>query len=513
MIDVVELESVMRRPSNPEDRLKISCIGIITCNRPLELERCLRSYAEHLRHHERQCDFAVMDDSDDAAGRETCREWLRSFARASRIKVSYSGREERLNYGCQLASLGIPHELTAFILGNPLGIPASPGANRNALLLHAAGEAFLSCDDDSICHVADLRRGRQLVYTVPFCNMLEHIRFVPHGQSSSQVVPESACDVMAMHEALLGRALCDLPLPLQNTARVSVGKMGGRVLSNLIEGSGRARITISGVLGDCGMPAGSGLMMLTGEARIRFLQSYESTGIPEVVLGVSRPTLSLTGPVMTSTATGFDNRVLLPPFTPSGRGEDTFFGVLLAKCLPDAYFGYVPIALLHAPGRSRTYDPLPAAPKFVNLLASILEGCPDVPASSPAERIRAVGNYLQECGRVHVREFEAHFLRSTRSWLALLLENAERLLNSHGAAPTRWAREMQQWIRRIECNLITPENLFPVDLADSGLPEERYAAIQRFLERFGEVLRCWPEIIAAARRLAENGHRIAGPLA
>src|SRR5205085_4084755 len=56
---------------------------------------------------------------------------------------------------------------------------------------------------------------------------------------------------------------------------------------------------------------------------------------------------------MMGTFFGLDNRQLVPPFLPSGRGQDHILGVTLRSCFNRSYFAYLPYALLHLPVETR----------------------------------------------------------------------------------------------------------------------------------------------------------------
>jgi hypothetical protein len=136
-----------------------------------------------------------------------------------------------------------------------------------------------------------------------------------------------------------------------------------RVFSDLAEGRGRVAVTVSGVRGDSGIPHAIPFMTATGEGRTRFLTAWaagnEYHASRNVSIGPVSPIISWQGPLPTTSATGFDHRELLPPFSPAGPGEDSLFGLMLGKCTPDTYIGYVPATLLHAPAVPRKYGPLP----------------------------------------------------------------------------------------------------------------------------------------------------------
>src|SRR5580658_10909364 len=54
---------------------------------------------------------------------------------------------------------------------------------------------------------------------------------------------------------------------------------------------------------------------------------------------------------------GLDNRELLPPFLPTGRGEDNLMAAILTRCFPGACVAHLPRGLVHAPLEPRSFWP------------------------------------------------------------------------------------------------------------------------------------------------------------
>jgi hypothetical protein len=347
------LPSVSIAPVAEGERLQISSIGVATRNRFSELKRCLGSYICNLRRHGRGFDLVVVDDSDKSEDRNACRAWLRCLSHKLNLKIFYAGFEEKLSYVDRIASMGLRADLVRFVLTNPLNISSSPGANRNAILLHSVGELVLACDDDSVCFLADLRNGPQSPRLVRFGNVSLDTHFVANRRSAVDSVHRATCDVFAAHEELLGKCIIDRLPPGSGGIQESSIWREDNSSTSVLGKRKVTRITASGVLGNSGMPNCIGFMLAKGEVRERFLHQWSLDDSPYssqyVIRGVCRPIVARSAGVMMTTATGLDNRVPLPPFISSGRGEDTLFGVTASQCFPDMYIGFVPFALLHAP--------------------------------------------------------------------------------------------------------------------------------------------------------------------
>ena len=109
---------------------------------------------------------------------------------------------------------------------------------------------------------------------------------------------------------------------------------------------------VNGVVGDCawGSQLGywggpMGYLLFEGRSHERFVESesfYRTACTSrEIFRVVNRPTIS-DGTCTVAMSIGLDNRELLPPYTPMGRGLDILFGINLWKCFEDGYLGHVP---------------------------------------------------------------------------------------------------------------------------------------------------------------------------
>jgi hypothetical protein len=492
-----------------EASLQISCLGVITCGRMEQLRRCLSSYVSQLQQHGRTFEVAVMDDSGSAEDRKACRKWLRSLGQKFQIKVFYAGEEEKAAYVTRMAMEGVPSETMRFLLTNPLGIPGSPGANRNALLLHTATEAVLSCDDDSVCFLADFREGPQAPKAVSAGNSQLDCHFVSSNREAVDSVSPAACDVFSAHEQLLGKSLLFGLPPASASGNPEAHAIRNADASSVGDRAGAVRITVSGVLGDSGMPHCAGFMFSKGDIRERFLRQWDAENFLEagrhIIRGVCRPVVAPHAGVMMTTATGLDNRVALPPFLPSGRGEDTFFGVAARKCIADLLVGFIPFALLHAPRQQRTYEPLGGAFRISDLAMVVLAACPDRPGASVEEGLRSLGEYLLEYTRVDYSEFRSRLLGPVKKSIAAMIDACKSCLLEFHSSPWKWAREMRRWIEQLESRM---------KKVDAGILEGLLVAfssdlaVQRFLHGYGDALQQWIEIVATSRRLRAKECRL-----
>jgi hypothetical protein len=305
--------------------------------------------------------------------------------------------------------------------------------------------------------------------------------------------------------------LSELIHPFENTMKVDAAKMGSRILCDLLDGAGAVAVTVSGVVGDPGLPHLAPILTAQEPTRTRLAPFWHATGIRtnfHAILGVNRPILSIHGPLATTTATGLDNRSPLPPFVPFGTGEDTLFGSMLVKCLRGAYVGYLPFGLLHV-HRHRAYSPPPSRPRVADLIGLIAADAPDVLSSGAESRMKAIGQHIVSCGTAPLGEFSEYVVQRSRRFLLNLIERCQALLDQYGGDPPDWAENLADWIARLEQVMLSPDVGIPANLPHAETTVERSVHLQQIVRDFGALLCSWSEVWKAARCLKDSGVALA----
>ena len=511
-----------RASAAPERRRAIASTVIPTCNRLEPALRCLDDFIFRGKQAGRSGNFIVLDDSPDPDVRQQYRETLRAVAKREAVEVLYAGREEKRRFVDALVGDGgsssLPRHVVEFALFGAEGLARLIGANRNASLLHTVGDAFVSTDDDTRGRMApspDAEEGLALVSTHDPTDFW----FFPDRDSAFGAAQFSDQDPWAQHERLLGRDLASCVA--EHADSVDLDGASSKLLTTLLSGEGRVRVTASGIVGDCGMGAPTYYLILRGNAHDRLVHSEAGYDVlrttREVLRVVPRWTIA-DGSFLMATSVGLDNSALLPPFLPVQFNEDGVFGVTLRSCFERGFIGHLPCAIQHDPTGRRTFgaqdmyqrqSQLNTSDVVMHCLASHAHG----PATrEPAQRLRALGQQLKSYGTLKPRDFE-ELLRVQR-WgqLSASVSHLEDSLAAYPDAPAGWTDDVQRCIAEAHACLDRQVDLAPADLVPERRPDEARALIQRLLFRFGELLEHWPDIHEAARTLRERGHALAVPL-
>jgi len=497
----------------------IATVAAVTRDRPESLRRCLVSYIENCRRHGRASDFVVADDASSAEGREATRRTLRSLKEEYGVAIYYAGLEEKRAFAEALARGGdVPAEVVEFALFDLEGTGCSIGANRNALLLHTAGDMFLSVDDDTVCQLASAPAASE---RVALSSEVDPTKFWFYQDREEAIGAATFVDrdVLQLHEQMLGRSLGEC-VGLGGEA-AAVEHAGQRLLRRVECDERRLRVTFTGVLGDSGMYSTRGYLLMNADSRERLLRTEaayrQACTSREVLRAVDRPTIT-DSIWFVSTALGIDNTDLLPPFLPVQRNEDGTFGLTLRKCFEHGYVGHLPWAVIHAPVESRplTRDDMWKCAlncRLADVVTACLNSVDFWPGmTGPRERLRLMGTHLVEVGSMTPKSFE-EFVRV--QWWAIqssYISMLEGHLQSCGGQPDYWAEDLRTFVRTLRERLTEKDYFTPVDLLARFTPEEALAVTRRVVFNFGRLLQHWPEMVSQAERLRARGVRLGTPV-
>jgi hypothetical protein len=491
-------------------------IAVITSDRASSLATCLRSYRER---YGSDIELIVFDDSADAATSAENRRVARQVAAGGRLL--YAGEEEKRQFVTELAGRsGVEVDVVGSAVTDFDGFTYHCGANRNAMLLDAAGGAVLLVDDDMTARAAspaDAGDGLRLSSRHDPWS----VHFFAHIEDALEAADWRDADLLAWHRRFLGRspAACAFglaargePLPLSaNGVAVDLNDADGALITAFSRGRGRVIATSAGVAGDSGMGNPLYFLWLQRTERERLLQDYESNRVTRAVhRGADVATISNTRLFM-GAHVAFDVRAIIPPFPPVLRNSDGVFGDLLRTCAPESYIAFLPWLVEHTPPEARAVDFDQALHSTVRVRASdiicdLARAYDPAPAvADPATRLRAFGRYLSSLGTMPPADFDGLVRYHIVAAVGRRIEGLTRAIDRNSGQPAQWAEDCAA-VMTEGMRVLTQDALVVADIPGTT-PDERHRRFQRLLYRFGRVIDAWPALLDAAADL-----RVARPL-
>ena len=496
----------------------ITTIGYVTLGRPALLQRGVASFIENTQRYGRRPVFVIMDDTADPDTRQSCRATLRALTQRSGAVIEYGDRDGRKEFAAALAAeSAVPAAVVEFALFGPPG-NWHTAANFNALLLETAGELIFRVDDDVLAEVA---APPDPLLGLRFFTEQEPAEFwfFNDHESALQSVRFEEQDILGLHEQFLGKTL-GACLSAAAGGPVVLDQITAAWVRRSASGGGQVLLTMSGLLGDCGM-TWPRWYVLDEPSRGRLVQSenaYRAAFVSREVLRASRMAAIGSGTFCMTYGIGVDNRALLPPAFPVGRGYDGLFGQMTHHCAPEGLFCHLPWAIRHAPLEKRTFPPQvvrtdAAAQGLTNLISLCVGKCwLGMSERTAADCLTIMGRQLVSFAAQPLPEFE--------EWLRLALWGRaqqdlriiEGWLQQWGALPAYWATDLRDYHATLTEAMQRREYVVPREMRMDRTVEEALAILRQWLGLFGELLQAWPALVESARRLRGNGRKMANRL-
>ncbi|MGB5705478.1 MAG: hypothetical protein WBM41_01495 [Arenicellales bacterium] len=496
---------------------RIAGIGIMTANRPALLERALKSYAQFATANRSKIEYVVFDDSKEIDMCNANRHVADRVRQQYDVPVRFAGCQEKATYVKQLGEcLGHSRDILQRSLMRTEGYTL--GQNRNALLLDSIGSLYFSADDDTICSVAiapDAQQSLRLSEGIDPCSYWCYQNTTRNGNDTELIKK----DVLDTHGQLLGRRLSEII----SSDFQQITEIAGRL--NKPESS--VRITVNGLLGDCGWGAPFGLwhqpmgyLAFDGASLERLIHddnAYRQRLQTRQVLRVT------TGPVLADfafsmlTTWGFDNRQLLPPNLPTHRGQDLIFGQVLSACSKDAVIGHLPFSLIHDPVPIRRFWPgeitrTAAGIDLCRLMVEAITCCSFRDSEiSIEDRLMSLGRHLIRLAALPGNRLRKHLSQclqdSNQCFEQTLMKRAMR----ESICNTAYANDVTQYFNKLRTSQSNEDYWLPLDLRSVDGVKGAEARTRQSLREFGELLETWPAIIHAAKTLRNADIRLSVP--
>lgn len=486
------------------------------------LERALRSFADNARQHGRTIDYLVADSSAQPEHSTAFRERLTALRSELGISILYAGPQEKRSFVAVLAKMdACSVESAEFALLDPLGTGFACGANRNALLLHGAGEMLCSVDDDVVCRLAAPPNAQSGLAC--FSNTDPYARWLFANRDRGwEAAQWTNGDFLGSNEEMLGRGIGQL---FHRVAPDSYdfSKTGGSFIRRVESKPGFVRATFFGHVGDPGIPSSAYYLYYDDENRRRLTESeahYRSVfSSRSVHTMVPRPAIGDSS-VCPGMAMGLDHRTLLPPFIPVLHAEDYAWGAALWQCCGDAFLGHVPLAIQHDPGAGKTIltpenftqNRRVVIFEWAHLLRRLILDFEPAEQEAPAARMRSLGEEFIQLANLSERDFATALAEVVLEHESEKLSWLEKQLTEDTESPEFWREDVQKHLDHIRQALTHEDFDIPFDLKPGRTPGEARTLIQTLLGRYGRLLQEWPAMVEAAAELRRRGEGLFAPV-
>jgi hypothetical protein len=470
----------------------IADISIPTANRPKFVSRLLAGASALQCRTGVAYRWHVFDDSRLEEHRHANRDAIASFPE---LDVAYHDLSAADSLETRLAAAfpELREEIASLLAVADAG-EQSPGRPLNHMLLYFAGRRFLSMDDDAL---VDVRRP-PLVRPGVDVGFSEKVAFWYESfDAAFAACPELPLDPFAEHAQWLG-------LPMAAAWALAEREPGGVRAGDLVnlaephfDPAAQVILTWNHVLGDPGWQNFSGEMLaISAETRAWLEVNPDAArlALDSQIRWQGRPSLHLApqSSLTTTTLSGFDNRVLLPPSARTGRETDTLLGEMIRCIHPTAWSMSLPFALPHVRESSRQWlSPsgivLFGANRLLIEYARLRSG--SIRARDPVTRLTSLGAIfidLAAAGDATLRGLMEEHAADRASKLAFRVN--EQL--DDPATPAAWKHVLKKWVGSPMLQLDAES------LVQHTVSLEEWRALAR---RYGRALIAWPELWSYCR--------------
>jgi hypothetical protein len=478
----------------PRDEVASPLAGIVvrTADRPRLLRRLLTGAAEMQNRTGATYRWYIVDDSRQEQSRRANREAIAANALLDATHLDLSVAES------------LEAELTAafpqfsaevrWLLGAAQGDEVTYGRTQNYLLLRFAGRRLLMADDDITIQPrrsALLRPGVEVSVGASAATWYENL------DAAFSACPALELDPFAEHDRWLGRPLADAwPRAERGSGGLAIGNLPAE-LGTSFAPNARVIFTWNHVLGDPGWDTfESQQLNLEPETR-RWLAAH-----PDAARYAFESQIHCRGPValrlapqqslLTTTVTGFDNTLLIPPTIRAGRGGDPLLGAA-AHCIhPEGWAVVLPFALPHLREERRQWltptDTLvkPAA-RFIRSQV-ILRGRSLV-AERADQRMEALGTTLLDLAAADDATLTRGLMEGAAEYAAGILFDIRQQLDDP-SLPAGWKHVLSQWF-------VSPS--FKLDQASLRARIPSPQEVRSMASGYGCALQVWPQLWSFCR--------------
>ena len=345
---------VSAKPS-PTATPKLAHCFIRTANRPQALTKLLASLSQEVDGQD--LNLWVLDDSKDPSVAVENKAVLAAFADQWPALTHYVNRDKIEDLVRRIANQsGASSENLGWLLkGDPSNTALTYGTTFNVALLLAAGHRFILLDDDTTLDSYVFEDAHMGVGVSSDLN--KRLRFLAPQIPERDQFPKAKVDLLAAHAQWLGQSIGDVALNYAPSHKEFLSNIDVQLMHALSDQS-KLRFTVNGLLGDPG--TGALHWILTQKpADLHELCISDPKTVEKLLqrkyARASLGTQITIDQAFMSTVRGIDNRELLLPTLPQGRGEDLFFGAVTHFLYPGTLTANLPFMSPHRIGEERPW--------------------------------------------------------------------------------------------------------------------------------------------------------------
>jgi len=486
LITVSELVSRLGAPSDAR-AVPLGGVVVRTADRPALLARLLASAAAlEARAGEKRC-WIVIDDSRDPASERANRT---TIDEAKSIEVEHYDRAAAASVEDELRAEfpGAAREIAWLLASGTVG-EATYGRPLNHALLHLAGRAFVSIDDDV---VLDALRAPLSEPGFDVSDAPDETIWYESEQALFAQCPRSELDPIAEHARWLG-------LPMANAWALAESQFGTLAAielpaSQALRFAPEARVLFTHNHA-CGDPGSTvlPLQLLTLPARSqRWL--VENPGAAAYAFGArigwrgqTRLRLTPRRLLTLTTIAGMDNSQLLPPTARAYRSEDLLLGTVAQWTHRYAWQVDLPFGVPHLREPAKRWaatndrvapEPLPFLLEYLERRETALVG------ADPEQRLAAAGGLLLDLAAASDATLcELAIEHTEEAASGVLFSIREQLDND--ALPAGWKKSLAAWLE---------SPAFALDAASLRARAPAPQAIRALADAYGRSLLVWPQL-------------------
>ena len=492
--------------STQDDSNPIQTLAVLTCNRPLALERCLQSFYDYNKNYDNSIEIIVYDDSSVPDISTSNRKIIQKINEEQGNKIHYHGPEQKKALLQKMVNLPLVKEIDPNILSFALQrhqyCPYTYGANLNNVLLTNINKNIMTVDDDMVFQTTRISDKDGLAFYS--ARDISEYEIHKNRDELLKKIQMTQTNIFEEHETLLGKSLSAcIQTFVEKKQPLFLETITPRFARQIDNPQAKIKVTQAGVFGDNGMSTLAHILLLDDDNRSKAYRTREAytTALHsrEVVRGVTQHSIS-NGSFLMSGNMALNNSRFLPPFIPVTRNCDGLFAAVLRKCFPQSYIGYVPYCLLHSPLETRNFSPDMLQTiniRFQDLLDLVLQTFSPPQFQTRENTLQNLGQYLASFKNMADTSFIEMIRFIRRQQMSQFLHQLETRLEQAIFMPDFWAKDMDTYIKAIQKHIQSPNLHVPRDI-DPSLDDDAVMKIcKEAVEQYGELVRIWPTLYEA----------------